>query len=245
MNPDRIIAVRNNKTVFRDGDLCIKIFGSEFSKADILKEALNLAYAEETGLNTPKVKEVTVIDGKWAIVSEYIKGTPLDMLMHDNPEKLSKYMDMFINLQIQIHSTACRELISLKDKLIRKLDTAVLPDIQRDNFKQCIFSLPDVQNLCHGDFKPSNIIISEHGTPHILDWSHAALGSPQADAAQTYILLCLNGKTDDAELYLKGFCAHTKTDTNKIRSLLPPVAAVYSMRANEKERKILSSYINM
>lgn len=49
MNLDRIIAVRNNKTVYRDGDLCLKVFNEGFSKADILNEALNQARVEETG----------------------------------------------------------------------------------------------------------------------------------------------------------------------------------------------------
>ena len=74
MKLDRVIAVRNTKTVYRDGDLCIKVFESEFSKGDVLNEALNQARVEETGLNIPKIKEVMTIDGKWAIVSEYIKG---------------------------------------------------------------------------------------------------------------------------------------------------------------------------
>ena len=54
MNLDRIIAVRNNKTVYRDGDRCLKVFNEGYSKADVLNEALNQARIEETGLNIPK-----------------------------------------------------------------------------------------------------------------------------------------------------------------------------------------------
>ena len=32
MKLDTIIAERDNKTVYRDGDLCYKVFGSGFSK---------------------------------------------------------------------------------------------------------------------------------------------------------------------------------------------------------------------
>ena len=49
MKLDRIIAVRNNKTVYRDGNLCMKVFDASYSKADILNEALNQARVEETG----------------------------------------------------------------------------------------------------------------------------------------------------------------------------------------------------
>ena len=69
MKLDRIIAVRTSKTVYRDGEDCIKVFDEDYSKGDVLNEALNQARVEETGLNIPKIKAVTTIDGKWAIVS--------------------------------------------------------------------------------------------------------------------------------------------------------------------------------
>ncbi|MBQ7386035.1 MAG: aminoglycoside phosphotransferase, partial [Ruminococcus sp.] len=72
MKLDRVIAVRNNKTVYRDGDRCVKVFNKDYSKQDVLNEALNQARVEETGLNIPKILEVTMIDGKWAIVTEFI-----------------------------------------------------------------------------------------------------------------------------------------------------------------------------
>ena len=83
MKLDRVIAVRNNKTIYRDGDRCIKVFNEEYSKADVLNEALNQARIEATGLAIPKVLEVTMIDGKWAIVSEFIKGKPLAQLIEE------------------------------------------------------------------------------------------------------------------------------------------------------------------
>ena len=83
MKLDRVIAVRNSKTVYRDGDRCIKVFNAEYSKADILNEALNQAIIEETSLNIPKIIEISMIDGKWAIISEYIKGKTLAQLIKE------------------------------------------------------------------------------------------------------------------------------------------------------------------
>lgn len=42
MNPDRVIAVRTQKTVYKDGDSCVKVFGADYSAADVLSEALAL-----------------------------------------------------------------------------------------------------------------------------------------------------------------------------------------------------------
>lgn len=86
MNFERVIAVRTGKTVYRDGNRVIKVFDSDYSKADVLTEALNCARVEQTGLDIAKILEVTMIDGKWAILSEYIEGKPLDRLMKENPD---------------------------------------------------------------------------------------------------------------------------------------------------------------
>ena len=110
MKLDRIIAVRNNKTVYRDGDLCMKVFDESYSKADVLNEALNQARVEETALNIPKIHEVTVIGGKWAIVSDFIKGKTLSALMEENPDKKDEYLTLFVNLQLEMHRQVCPEL---------------------------------------------------------------------------------------------------------------------------------------
>ena len=81
MNLDRIIAVRNDRTVYRDGDRCVKIFRPEYPKADVMNEARNHAIIEETGIRVPKLLEVTQIDGKWAIVTSYIRGKTLERMM--------------------------------------------------------------------------------------------------------------------------------------------------------------------
>ena len=70
MNSDQIVAVRASKTVYRDGDRCVKVFNSNYTKADVLNEALNQARIEETGLNIPEILEVAKIDGKWYYFKE-------------------------------------------------------------------------------------------------------------------------------------------------------------------------------
>ena len=107
MNLDRVIAVRNTKTVYRDGDRCLKVFNPEYSKADVLNEALNQARVEEIGLHIPKILEVTMIDGKWTIVSEYIAGKTLSQLMEEHPEKKNEYIEQLVDLQLEVQSKTC------------------------------------------------------------------------------------------------------------------------------------------
>ena len=42
---------------------------------------------ESTDLKISKLIEVTKIENRWALVTEFIEGTPLDVLMKEHPEK--------------------------------------------------------------------------------------------------------------------------------------------------------------
>jgi tRNA A-37 threonylcarbamoyl transferase component Bud32 len=157
MKLDRIIAVRNNKTIYRDGDKCIKVFNEDYSKSDILNEALNQARIEETGLNIPKVTEVTMIDGKWAIVSEFIKGKTLSQLMEENPDKKQEYLELLVDLQLEVHSKTSPLLNKLKDKMNRKITQSELDATTRYDLNTRLEGMPKHNKVCHGDFNPSNI----------------------------------------------------------------------------------------
>ena len=88
MKLDNVIATRELKTIYRDGDKVIKLHDINYNKADVLNEALNQSRMEDSGLNVPKILEVTTFDGQWAIVSEFIEGKTLAQLMEENPDKL-------------------------------------------------------------------------------------------------------------------------------------------------------------
>ena len=245
MKLDRIIAVRNNKTVYRDGDLCMKVFDASYSKADVLNEALNQARVEETGLNIPKIHEVTVIDGKWTIVTDYIKGKTLAQLMQENPEKKDEYLELLVNLQIEVQSKSCPLLTKLKDKMNRKIAQTDFDATTRYELHTRLDSMPKHTKLCHGDFNPSNIIITDDGTPYVIDWSHATQGNASADVARTYLLFWLNGDIDGAEKYLDMFCAKSHTEKQYVQKWMPIVAASQSVKGNKEQREFLLSWVNV
>ena len=80
-----VIAEREKKTIYRYGDTAVKVFDNDFLKSDILNEALNQARIEATNLNIPGIRAIEMIDGKWAIVSDFIEGETLADLMKKNP----------------------------------------------------------------------------------------------------------------------------------------------------------------
>ena len=247
MNLDRVIALRNKKTIYRDGDKCVKVFDAEYSKADVLSEALNQARIEETGLHIPHVLEVTMVEGKWAIVSEYIKGKTLAQMMQEDTEgeHQDEYLELLVDLQLEMHGKTCPMLNKLKDKMNRKISQAQLDASTRYDLHTRLEGMPKHNKVCHGDFNPSNIIIAEDGTPYILDWSHATQGNASADAARTYLLFCLAGNEEMAKKYLHLFCLKSDTAMQYVQKWMPIVAASQSVKGNAHEREFLLSWVNV
>ena len=105
--------------------------------------------------------------------------------------------------------------------------------------------MPKLSKLCHGDFQPSNVVITKDGTPFIIDWSHATQGNGSADAARTYLIFKLQGKDDLAEQYLKLFCAKTDTAIQYVQRILPIVAASQSVKKKPEEQEFLAKWVNV
>ena len=242
---DNIIAVRTGKTVYREGDYAVKVFDEDYAKPDVLNEALNQARVENIGINVPKVIEVKTVDGKWAIVSEFIEGKTLAQLMQENPDKLDTYLEMFVDLQMQVHTAKCPMLGKLKDKMNRKISEADLDATTRYELHTRLESMPKHTKVCHGDFNPSNIIVKSDGTPYILDWSHVTQGNASADVARTYLLFTLAGDEALAAKYLDLFSKKSDTAKQYIQKWLPIVAASQSVKGKAEEREFLLSCVNV
>ena len=245
MKLDKIIAVRTGKTIYKDEDRAVKVFDSDYSKADILNEALNQARIEETGLNIPKILGVNMIDGKWAIVSEFIKGKTMAQLMAENPDKFDEYIEQFVDIQMSIHEMKAPLLTKLKDKMNRKISQADIDATTRYELHTRLEGMPKHNKVCHGDFNPSNIIITDDGVPYILDWSHATQGNASADVARTYLLFWLDGNIEGAKKYMELFCKKSDTAKQYIEKWLPIVAASQSVKGNAKEREFLLSWVDV
>ncbi len=242
---ENVLAVRPGKTIYREGNTLVKVFDGSYAKPDVLNEALNQARVEDIGINVPKVLEVKTVDGKWAIVSEFIEGKTLAQLMEENPAKKDEYLKMFVDLQIQVHSAKCPQLNKLKDKMNRKISETDLDATTRYELHTRLESMPKHNKVCHGDFNPSNIIVKDDGTAYIIDWSHATQGNASADVARTYLLFYLNNDKDTAEKYLELFSKETDTAKQYIQKWLPIVAASQSVKGKKEEREFLLSWVNV
>lgn len=234
MNLTNIIAERPNKTIYRDGDKMIKVFSEAYSKAEVLNEALNTARVEETGLNIPKLHAVTMVDGKWAIVNDFIEGKTLQQLMDENPDQLDVYLNRFVDIQLEVLRHSCPLLNALTDKLQKRISASGLEATTRYDLHCRLDSMHGHRKLCHGDFNPSNVIITPDDNAYIIDWNHATQGNASADVARSYLLFYLDGKVDVAEKYINLYCKKSDTAKQYVQKWIPIVAAAQLANANLK-----------
>ena len=225
-----VLLERTDKVVTKDKGTVLKIFGPSYKVSAILNEAMNEARAAETGLPVAKVLEVLKIREHWCIRREWIEGETLADVMAKDKKNLAKYLREFVAIQCQIFAKTSERMGNLSDKLDKQISASPLPRETRYDLHMKLQSYPRGKALCHGDFNPTNVIITPKGDWRVIDWSHVRLGDPLADVARSYLLFWLSGHVAAAEKYMALACEALKAKVKDVQKWLPVVAAAESSR---------------
>ncbi len=244
MKLEKLISKGKFNEVYKSGDLAVKVFHEDYAKADVFNEAFIAASVEPLGLNTPQIKEVKMVDGKWAIAMECVEGKTLSQLMEENPGDVDKYVEQMVDIQIDMFSKKCPSLRKLKAKITDKINSTNIDDGKKYELLSRLESTPKHEKLCHGDFTPQNIIIDKDQKAHIIDWNHATLGNASADVARTYLWLSLYNEKI-ADKYMNKFCEKTNTEKAYVQKWLPIVAAARISNGIEEEKELLNRWVDV
>lgn len=239
MEQYELIFQRPNKKIYRDGSQKLKMFSDRYPESDILNEALHQVRVEEAlrdgAIRAPKLVEVAIYDEKWTIVSEFIEGKTLEACMAEAPADAKRHLQRFVEIQLELSRVKVPLLPPLRDKMHRKIDKTRLEDAAKEELHQRLDEMPVGDGLCHGDFHPSNIILTPEDAVYVIDWSHATRGSLCADAARTYLSFLHHQGRNFAEDYLERFCAMSGNDRQHVESWLPLVAAVSIEKSGDEQ----------
>lgn len=241
------IASRKNKDIYSEDGKVIKLFIESHPKSNTLNEALNQARVEESSnLNIPKLIEIKKINNRWALISEYIKGKTISELMKENPDDFDKYLNLFVKVQLTILDNKVPMLNSIKEKFKRKLEDATNIDSNtKYELLERLNGMPEHNELCHGDYHPSNVIVQEDGTVYVIDWSHVTRGNAAADAARTFLLFSIDNQPELAKKYLDLFSKESSIPKATIERWIPIVAATQMTKQIPEEQEFLSNWINV
>ncbi|MFT8323576.1 MAG: aminoglycoside phosphotransferase family protein [Bacillus sp. (in: firmicutes)] len=242
------IAKGNTATIYLYKDKIIKIFNDYLPDTESSYEANKQLYAYSCGLPVPEILDVTKIDGEQAIIMDYIKGKTLGALISENIDQAEHYMNIFIDTQQKIHKCSADSLPPMSQKLRRQIESAShLSEGTRTSLTQKLDSMKYETRLCHGDYHPFNLIISNNQVT-IIDWVDSSAGDRRADIYRTY-LLCSQISTKLADMYLRIYCEKTGLSKNDIFQWAPIIAGArlsenVSSEKTERLVAIVNKYVS-
>ncbi|MGG0207968.1 phosphotransferase family protein [Bacillus mycoides] len=226
MNLGNPIAKGNTAEIYLCDNKVVKLFKEYLPNTESLYEARKQKYAYSCGLHVPKVFEVTEIQGRQAIIMEYVEGESVGELLLNNLSKAEHFISICVSIQQKIHaiSVSSDEIEPMEKRLYRQINSVHdLDEKQKGNILKKLDSITFEPRLCHGDLHPFNLIMS-NGDVKIIDWVDASSGDIRADVFRTYFLYSQNS-VELAEMYLHIYCKKTGLLRDEIFQWAPIISA--------------------
>jgi aminoglycoside phosphotransferase (APT) family kinase protein len=171
-----------------DGKI-LKLFKEHTSRSTVEYEAHITNAVHAAGLPIPAMHSIVEIGERYGLVYDRVKGLLMVDLLKTKPWALLRLAEQLADLQVEIHKHTVPDLPSLRERLLRKIETkGRLTASLKKTALAALDKLPDGDQLCHGDFHPLNVMITAGG-PVIIDWNDATCGHPSGDVARTALLL--------------------------------------------------------
>ena len=145
----------------------------------------------------------------------------------------------------EIHSKKCPMLNKIKEKMHAKISASSYEATLRYDLHNRLEGMKSHNKVLHGDFCPSNIIVTPDGEYYVIDWAHATQGNASEDAARTYLVFNLNGQKELAEKYLNLFCKKADIPKQLVQQWMPIVACSESVKNKPEEKALLDSWVNV
>ena len=168
----------------------LKLFYDWMPAYAIEYEARVARAVHAAGLPVPAVGEIIEMGSRLALVYERVDGLPMDQVLAKNPWKFPSFTRLLAQLHIDMHTSSITpDIPSQKHRLEQRMqETDVLPNDLKNAVLNTLRKMPDGERLCHGDFHPQNVLMTQQG-PVIIDWTDATRGDPIADVARSSIIL--------------------------------------------------------
>ncbi|EMY5505571.1 MULTISPECIES: aminoglycoside phosphotransferase family protein [Bacillus] len=246
MNLGNPIAKGNTAEIYLYDTKVVKLFNEYLPDTESMNEAKKQKYAYSCGLPVPNVFEVTMIHNRQAIIMEYVKGDSIGDLLLNNLNEAEYYINICVNEQKKIHAIRVNtdemgERLERQIKSVYKLD-----EKQKESILNKLHSIKFDSRLCHGDFHPFNLILSEKNVS-IIDWLDACSGDIRADVFRTYLLYA-QSYIELAEMYLQIYCRNTDLTRDEIFQWAPiMIAARFSEKVSSQNEvylnRLLTQYL--
>lgn len=189
MRYGKLIGVGNTASVYEWGkDKVLKLFYSDYPKEAIEKEFHNAITIRNMDFAKPKAYEIISYEDRIGIIYDMVKGESLlDWVMKTGDvHECSVYM---AKLHKAIIHNEVSNVLNYKEFLKSNIPNTLSVNLKkREEILQMIDRLQEGNTLCHGDFHPGNILISD-GHTIVIDFMNVCHGYFLYDVARTVFLV--------------------------------------------------------
>lgn len=214
----------------------------------------------EAGVPAPAVFDMVDIEGRTGLVYERVTGPSMLHQVQSSPLQLLKCAREMARLQHAMHGCTTTLLPSQKERLEHAiLDASGILQGKAQAICKVLDSFPKGDSICHGDFHPDNVIVTENGC-RAIDWNNAHVGNPLCDVARTSLMFQSPFNPDDQpgilllplrmarmlwnKVYLNEYCRLSLAKLEDIDRWMLPVAAARLREDVPGEREWLLGLID-
>jgi aminoglycoside phosphotransferase (APT) family kinase protein len=220
-------------------DLVLKLY-RDWCPAHWVEHESKVAHAiTAAGIPTPAAGEIVEVNNRRGLIYQRVSGVSMLQDMNTRPWMIFKHARTLAELQVKVNQLSIPGLHSGKAELLNTLKHAPeLDDELRKKVLDHCASLADGELVCHGDFHPGNVLLTEQGAV-IIDWMTASAGNPWGDVARTGMLLSIGAKNAGKQVspilrafirlyrqvYLKRYMSLVADSNHEFAKWLPVIAA--------------------
>lgn len=214
------------------GGRVLKLFNEGYWRNAALREFTYAKIVNEKGIPSARAYEFVEPEGRVGIVYEKVEGPSLLEAFLSGGD-IPRLIADFAALHKRFHAVCAPELCSLKAAWH---ESTVRGGMER--FLPLVDALPDGDQICHGDFHPSNVILSPKGMIAI-DFMNVTRGDPVLDVART-VYLMEKTPSDDAPMELRRAITDAYLGSMGVtRAEIEPVmVALMAARVSEVKKNI-------
>lgn len=217
----------------------LKLFHTWVDREVVVFEQRIARNVHAAGVIAPAVGEIVSHEARLGLVYERLEAATLFEVLLKRLWRTKTLARKMADLHLRMHACQAPGLPSLRDRLRAKIRAArPLPESLRERALSALGELPEGTAVCHGDFHPGNVLVTERGLVAI-DWTDASAGHPLGDIARSQLLMVNSeppGNLISAALanlirrtfysaYSDRYFAQSHHDAAEVEAWLPVVAA--------------------
>lgn len=192
----------------------LRLYRAGVSRYWVQRELRAFRLVNEAGIPSPVVYPsdstggLVEIEGRLGFVMDRIDGPTMLQVLTRRPWKLWPFAQALAGFHLSMHQQAAQALPCQRDRFHRVIGhlAGELGETIATKLHNRLDQLRDGDVVCHGDFHPDNVILSDRG-PIIIDWGPASVGAPAADIAWTVYLFRHGGYPPGLSRWQRGVLA--------------------------------------